>query len=167
MGPEIVAASIGSLALDAGSSIAKGQGEQASQEWLAQRDERAAQLGRIKADQTDAVRREELNSVLANIDVIRAASSIDPTSPTTAAIKQHETEISDRNRMIEVGSIRAQANEDELSAKYRRSVGQNALMMGYLGGATKALGAFGKMGSFGGGGNLGYIPGLGNFKAGL
>lgn len=146
MGPELVAAAaLGGLALDAGSSIVKGHGEKASQDFLSQRDKRAAELGRIKADQTDAARREELNTTLANIDVIRSAAGTDPLSPTALAVKGNETRIADRQRMTEVGNIRAQAAEDEATSAYRRQVGRYALLGGYLGAAGKLGRGLGSM----------------------
>src|SRR5262245_42455433 len=120
MGPEVAAASsIASLAFSAGSSIYKGFGEKATQEFLAARDQRAAEIGRIRADQFDVQKREELNTTLANIDAIRAASNIDYLSPTTAAIKTEETRVADRERTIGRSNLLAQAREDELSAQYR------------------------------------------------
>lgn len=138
MGPEVVAAAaIGGLALDAGSSIVKGHGEAAGQEFMAARDRRAAEIGRLKADQTDVQLREELNTTLGNIDVMRAAANADPLSPTSLAVKDEERRISDRQRLIKVGSIRAQAAEDEASAAYRKTAAKYALFGGYVGGASK------------------------------
>lgn len=102
-GPAAGALSIASLGLDAYGSVLKGQGEKASQEFLAARDERQAQLGRLRAAQTGTFLTEQLNTTLANIDSIRAAANIDPTSPTSAAIKTEEKRISDRQREIAVG----------------------------------------------------------------
>ena len=138
MGPELVAAAtIGSLAFDAGGSILKGQGEKEGQNFMAAQAERAAQLGRIKADQTDASLREELNTTLGMIDVTRAAAGTDPLSPTALAIKENEARISDRNRRTAVGNIQAQADERELEARYRRRAGETALLGGFLGAGAK------------------------------
>jgi hypothetical protein len=49
----------------------------------AERAERAAQFGKLQATLADTTMRENLNTTLSNIDVIRAAAKIDPTSPTT------------------------------------------------------------------------------------
>jgi hypothetical protein len=147
MGPEVAAAaSIGSLALDAGGKLVRGQGEAATQEYLAKRDERAAELGRLRAVQTDVALRDELTTTLANIDAIRAAANIDITSPTTFAIKGHETEVSDRQREIKVASINAQADEDEASARYRRRVAEDALFGSYLGAGASLLKGLGSLG---------------------
>lgn len=138
MGPELTAAaSIGGLALDAGSSVIKGFGESAGQDFMADQAERAAQLGRIKADQTDVQYRDELATTLGNISVIRAAAGVDPLSPTGAAIRAKEQEVSDRQRMTAVGNIRAQADEKEAEANYRRTAGKYALLGGFVGGGAR------------------------------
>lgn len=145
MGPELIAvAAISGMALDAGSKIYKAHGEQAGQEFMAERDKRAAEIGRLRADQTDVHDREQLNTTLANLDAVRAAANIDPSSPTTAALKAEETRVSDRERMTKVANLRAQAEEDDLTARYRHKVGKQALIGGYLGAASsigKGLGS--------------------------
>ena len=147
MGPEIAAtavsaASIGSLALDAGSSIIKGHGEAAGQEYMAARDRRSAEIGRIRADQTDVQLREELQTTLGMIDVTRSAANTDPLSPTGLAIKANKARISDRARLTKVGSIRAQAAEDEASARYRTTAAKYALLGGYTSGGAKLFRGF-------------------------
>lgn len=154
MGPEIAAgavaaASIGGLALDAGSSAIKGYGEKQGQDFMADQADRAAQLGRIKADQTDVSLREELHTTLSNIDVIRAAGGTDPLSPTGLAIKENETRISDRTRRTAVGNIQAQADERVKEASYRRRSGEMALIGGIVGGAAKVGKGFGSYGTRG------------------
>lgn len=145
MGPELAAgASIASLGFDAAGSVMRGKGEKATQDWLAERDERKAELGRLRAAQTGTFYTENLNTTLASIDAIRAAASIDPTSPTTAALKAEETRISDRERDIRVGGLLAQSREDEASARFRREVGEDALLASYLGAGSKLLGGFGR-----------------------
>lgn len=140
MGPELVAAAaIGGLALDAGSSIIKGHGDAAAQEFQAGRDRRAAEIGRIKADQTDTQLREELSTTLGMIDVTRAAANADPLSPTGLAIKAEERRVSDRDRRIRVGNIRAQAAEDDASARYRDSAAKTALLGGYVSAGAKVF----------------------------
>lgn len=142
MGPAAGASalSIGSLGFDAAGSIVRGMGEKSTQDFLAARDERAAALGRLRAEQTGTFFTEQLNTTLANIDSIRAAANIDPTSPTTAVIKAHETDISNRQRDIAVGNLMAQAGEDQRAAMYRRQVGENALLSGFLGAGAKLTG---------------------------
>src|SRR5688572_30534936 len=136
------AASLAGLALDAGSKYSSAEGDAAAQEFKAEQAERRAEAGRLNAVQTDVFFREELNTALANIDAIRAASSIDPTSPTTAAIKSEEARISDRARNIKVQSILAQANEDEREAAFRRESAKDIRQGGlWSAGATVLKGA--------------------------
>jgi hypothetical protein len=136
--------SIASLGLSAYSSIAKGQGTQAADQMQAERAERAAAFGKLQAGLTDTVMRENLNTTLGNIEVIRAASHIDPTSPTTAAIEDRQSMISDRQRTAALLSIKSQVSEDEASAKYLRDAGDYALSMGYLDAGVKIAGGVGK-----------------------
>lgn len=137
-------ASIASLGLSAFSSITKGQGTQAADEFQAAKAERAAQFGRLQAELTDTTMREQLNTTLSNIDVIRAAGRVDPTSPTTAAIEAHNTMLSDRQRTAALLNIKSQISEDEASAKYLHEAGDYALKMGYVDAGVKVGGAVAK-----------------------
>lgn len=138
-------ASIASLGLSAYSSVLKGQGTKAADEFQADRAERAAQFGRLQAGLTDTVMRERMNTTLSNIDVIRGAARIDPTSPTTAALKDRASLIADRQRTAAVLTQRSQAAEDDASANYLRQAGDFALSMGYFEAGTKVVDALGKM----------------------
>lgn len=156
--PLAAAGSIASAGFGAASSLAQGEAGRAQAqaaaskaEFDAQRAERAAEIGRVQAAQTDATLREELNTTLANIDAISAASNVAPNSPTRLAIKEHEAEISDRQRRSRVASIRMQADEDTRTAgydrsvaAYQRSVGKSALLAGSLGAAGKITGGIGQ-----------------------
>src|SRR5688572_793983 len=126
------AASLAGLALDAGSKYFAAEGEAEAQEFKAAQAERKAAEGKIAASQVDVFFREELNTALANIDAIRAASNIDPTSPTTMAIKSEEARVSARARNIKVQSILAQVQEDEREAAYRRGLAQDTRRGGLL-----------------------------------
>lgn len=137
-------ASIASLGLSALGSVEKGMGTQAADNFQADRAERAAQFGRLQANLTDTTMRENLNTTLANIDTIRAAAHIDPTSPTGAAINAHETMLSDRARTTALLGINSQISEDEASAKYLRDAGDFALKMGYLGAGITIAGGVAK-----------------------
>lgn len=138
-------ASIASLGFAAAASIEKGFGTQAANEFQADRATRAAELGRTQAGLTDATYRENLNTTLGNIDAIRAAARIDPTSPTSAALRDYNTMVSDRQRMAAVGSLRQQAAEDEAGAAYLRKAGDFAVKMGYLDAGVKISAGVAKM----------------------
>jgi hypothetical protein len=125
-------------------SVAKGMGTKAADDFQAARLNRAAEYGKLAADQTYGQMTEKLNTTLGNIDAVRAAAHDDPTSPTGVAFRDRQEYLGERERGIKVGSILAQARDDEASAAYLRSAGKNALMMGYLGtGASlgKGIGA--------------------------
>jgi hypothetical protein len=125
-------ASIGSAALSAFGAITKAQGTKAADDFQASKAERAAEFGKLQAGLTDTVMREQLNTTLSNIDVIRAAAHTDPTSPTTAALEDKQSMLSDRQRNAALLTINSQVAEDQASAKYLRASGEYALDMGYL-----------------------------------
>jgi hypothetical protein len=58
---------------------------------------RAAEFGKATAAQTDTVMREQLATVLRNIEAVRASGNVDPTSPTTVAME-------DRSRPFQTAS---------------------------------------------------------------
>lgn len=150
MGPEVAAAiSIGGLALDAGSKIVGAQGQAAGQEFEAQKQERAAEMGRIKATQQDAQLVEQLNTTLANITAVRAASNADPNSPTGLAIMGNEERIADRERMIRRTSLEMQSEQDINDAAFRRRSASTSLLAGYLGAGASVGSAIGKSSAFG------------------
>lgn len=128
--------SIASMGLSAFSSVMGGEGKKAAAEAQAARLEQAAAYGKAQADQTSAALSEELNKTLGNIDVIRAASGVDPTSPTTEAIRGRQEFLSDRQRTTSVNNILNQSRQNEADAAYARSAGDFALKQGYLGAAT-------------------------------
>lgn len=137
-------ASIASAGLSMYGSVAEGEGKKAGLDFQADRAKRAAEFGKVQAELTDTQFREELNTTLANIDVIRAAGRIDPSSPTSIAIGEREREVSDRQRLASVGSIKAQVSEDLASADYLREAGEHALKMSYVNAGVKGLSAVSK-----------------------
>lgn len=156
--PIAIGSSIASTGFSAYGQYAAGKGAQsgynakaADAEFQAQRAERAAEFGRINADQTDATYRDELSTALANIDAIRSASNVDIRSPTGVALKDRETYVSDTQRRNAVTSIRAQAAEDERMAQYGRSTaqylratGDYALKQAKIGAIGTLIGGIGK-----------------------
>jgi hypothetical protein len=143
-------ASIASLGLTVAGDITKGNATQAADNFQADRAQRAAEFGQTQAALTDTTMRENLNATLGNIEAVRSAAGIDPTSPTTAALIDHSTELSDRQRMAAVGSIKAQNAEDLASADYLRKAGDFAVTQSYLSAATDVAGGVAKGYSKGG-----------------
>lgn len=138
--PIAAIASLGAMGLSAYSSVKQGEGNKAANEMKAAQAERAAQIGRINADSTDATLTERLNTTLGNIEAIRAAGNVDPASPTTAAIDDLNTKLSNRQRNAAVGSLREQANTDDASANYLKQAGSFALTQGYIGAGIQVAG---------------------------
>ena len=145
-------ASVASLALTAGGDITKGKGTQAANNFQADRAERAAKFGETQAALTDTTMRENLNTTLGNIEAVRVAAGVDPNSPTSAAIMDRNEELSDRQRMAAVGSVKAQSAEDMASADYLRKAGDFAVTQSYIAAGTDVASGvakgFGKGGSF-------------------
>lgn len=143
-GPAAGGTSLMAIGLTAAGSIAKGQGIQAADEMQAAQAQQAAEFGRTQATLTDATMRERLNTTLANIDAVRAAGHVDPTSPTTASIEDWQKEISRRQQLTSDVSLRSQAATEEASAVYLKSAGEFALTQGYLGAAADIAGGLSK-----------------------
>lgn len=139
--PLAAGASVASLALTAAGDITKGNATQASDNFQADRATRAAQFGETQANLTDTTMRENLNTTLGNIEAVRGAANIDPSSPTTAALMDRSSELSDRQRMAAVGSIKQQSADDLASADYLRRAGDFAVTQSYLAAATDVASA--------------------------
>ncbi|WP_333717824.1 hypothetical protein [Agrobacterium tumefaciens] len=116
--------------------LASAAGQSKGLKYEAAKAERAAQIGRIQADQIDANYRDELNATLANIKALRGGAGVDPDSPTGQAIEAGQVRASTRDRIIDVGSKRMQATQDEADAKFRKRSAKVAL----FGGAASAFG---------------------------
>lgn len=137
------------LGLSAFSSVMKGEGEKAGYDMRAAKLEQAAAFGKVQAEQTAAQFSEQLNTTLGNIDAVRAAAGIDPTSPTTAAIEGKQTYVSNRQKNTTVDNILNQAKTNEADARYMREAGDFALKQGYLSAGidvAKGLASMGKPG---------------------
>lgn len=139
-----VVSSVASAGFGAYSSIKKGEGQQAANNMQADKLQRAQEFGTLQANLTDTTMREQLNTTRGNIDTIRAAGNINPSSPTSAVIREHETMISDRQRTAALLNIRSQGDEDLASAAYLRKAGEFALTQGYLEAGAKVAGAVAK-----------------------
>lgn len=122
-------------------SLVGAVGQARGTNYEAQQSQRAAQVGRIQADQVDANYRDELNSTISNIRAIRASAGVGANSPTGMAIEQKQADTSDRDRKIEVGSKVMQANQDDADAKFRRSSAKWALLGGAATGLSKFYGS--------------------------
>jgi len=118
--------------------LVQAAGASAGQKWEAEKAKRAAEIGRVQANQVDASYRRELNSTISSIRAFRASSGAAIDSPTGMAIEANEAAKSDRDRKIEVGNRRMQSTQDEADARFRKSAAKLAL----FGGTATSLGKF-------------------------
>ena len=138
---------LGQVGFGAAGAIAKGAGDAAGYRHAEDKAQRMALAARTAADETDAQLREELTTTLGNIEAIRAAANIDPTSPTGLAIMDEEQRVSDRQRRIKVGSLKAQATQYDRDAAFYGSMAGPALGLGFLNafsGGIKTLAGLGR-----------------------
>ena len=149
-GPAAAATSIAGAGLNAYATTLKGEGENAASVMRAAQLERAAEYGKLAAKETGAQLSEQLAVTLGNIDAVRAAGRADPTSPTTAAIRERTTYIAERERTTKERNLVAQAEEDEASARYLRQAGRYAISTSRVAAAGQLLsGASGAVRSMG------------------
>lgn len=127
------------LALGVGGGILKARSNKRAADFEAAQAEVAARHGEIRAAETDAQLREELSSVIGNIRAIRASSGISPDSPTTQAIIDEESRVSERQRRIQVFNELAQAQSDRRSAGQLRRSGREQFLYGSLGSVGSGL----------------------------
>lgn len=120
------------------SGIVGAVGQYQSGQYAAAQSKRAAQVGRVQADQVDASYRDELNSTISNIRSMRAGTGTASNSPTGLALEAGTEKQSNRDRKIDVGSKRMQAAQDESDARFRRSSAAFSL----VGGVAKSLPSF-------------------------
>lgn len=134
-----------SLGLGGLSMIFDGISGAASSRYQAQEADRASQIALIQADQIDAQRRGELGDVISNIRAIRAATGVNPDSPSTRAVVAREERQSSMQRRIEVGNARLTAEQRARDALFYRRSARWSLLGGAIGGLTqfaKAAAAF-------------------------
>ena len=144
MADPVSIAAIGSLAatgFGVTGKLQQGSAQAAGAKQAAAQAARAAQIGQLKATQTDTFMRDDLTSTLANIDAIHASANSDPGSPTSLALDAHTERVEDQNRVQRVANINSQAASDRSASEfYRRSAG-SALLGGYLGAVGTGLSA--------------------------
>jgi hypothetical protein len=141
--------SLMSLGLQGYSTILQSQGVAAADEFQASKLENAATYGELKAQQTAGQMTRSLTNTLGNIDAVRAAANVDPSSPTGAAVRDNQEQIGTDQRNITVNSILQQSRQDKADAAYYKQAGSDAL---FAGGISAAAGiAKGIAGRFTGG----------------
>lgn len=99
----------------------------------------AAEAGKVRAIQTDAAYRDDLNNTLQNINAIRAGQNVGFDSPTSFALIDKAAQISDRARTTAVSNERLKALglEGDAAAAWKR--GEMARTTATLGQAKNIL----------------------------
>ena len=128
--------SLTSIGLSAYSTILQSQGVAAADEFQASKLESAATYGELKAQQTAGQMTRSLSTTLGNIDAVRAAANVDPSSPTGAAVRDNQEQIGSDQRNITVNSILQQSRQDKADAAYYKSAGKDALFAGGISAAA-------------------------------
>lgn len=155
----IGAMSLASTGLSALGQTTQASGQAAADTFKAEELDRAAQYGELQATQVSGQMTRNLGIQLSNLDTIRAAQRVDPSSPTSAMVRNTEEGVGTEQKTIKVDSILAQSQQDEASAAYERSAASTALLSGDIGAAGSILkGGAGLITSLGGGGGGGGNP---------
>jgi hypothetical protein len=126
------ATSLASAGLTAYADIFKGETVAEADKYQAARLEQAATYGELKAVQTGGQMTRNLNTVLGNIDAVRAAANADPNSPTGVAVRERQEEIGKEQIGITVNSILQQTRQQTADAAYYRGAAKDALFAGEL-----------------------------------
>lgn len=136
MGDPITAApmalSLASTGLSGAGKVLSAQGTATADQFKAEQLDQAATYGELKATQVAGQLTRNLNISLGNIDAVRAANKIDPTSPTASVVRDFVETTGSEQRDITVDNIMQQARTDEASAQYLRKASSDALLSGDL-----------------------------------
>lgn len=135
------AASIGGKGLSVAGGISEGIQKKVAAQIDASKLMMAAEAGKVRAIQTDAAYREELNDTMQNISAIRSAQNVGFDSPTSFALADKAETLNRRARQGAVSNerIKALGLEGDAAATYER--GKTARTTALLGQAKNILGA--------------------------
>ncbi|MFO1102488.1 MAG: hypothetical protein U1E20_06265 [Methylocystis sp.] len=111
----------------AANARAQGQDTAISRFYDAAQAQLAAQAGELKATETDTAFRREQQKALANIDAVLATTGTTDSSPSSWAVKNRFSELSDEARTTATSNIRMQAQADKNSAALYALSGVNAI----------------------------------------
>ena len=139
------AALVGSGALSAASSIAGGVAANRQGKLAAKQYEENARLAKLGADQSEVLRREDLNSTLSAIRAIRTSRGLDPESPTAFAVNEHVRKQGERGIATDRLNALNQAGQYYTAAQVARSQGRSALMSGFLRAGMYGLDTYGDL----------------------
>lgn len=110
------------------SLIAQGISESQGAAYKGVQAQRASEIGKVQADQQFAAHTDRINTTIANIRAIRAATGANPFSPTGAAVEGAQATAGERTRRIQVGGTRMQADQYAADAGFYRNAASSALL---------------------------------------
>jgi hypothetical protein len=126
--------------LAAGGQIMGGISENNQKRAEAAQYDQNAKATLTAADQSEALRREDLLSTLSSIDAVRSSRGLEVASPTGTAIRQNRTGRAEQAIGAENLNYRTQAQSYKTQAGISRSQGTSALIGGFLKGGSTAFG---------------------------
>lgn len=131
-----------STAVTAGGALLKGAagykaGKQAAQDAADQ-----AEYAKIRADEVEGARRDELNRTLSSFAAARGANGLNLTSPTALAIAADLRDIADQDRNAEVGNIRREASALSKTSAARAAGARSSLLSGFTSAAPSLFSLF-------------------------
>lgn len=130
--------SLAATGLSAGGSImsgitgasnarAQGRSQFLSSLYSATQAELAAEMGELKATQTDTYMRNQMGGALANIDAVLANTNTQDNSPSNWAVRNRAQEQGDEARVQRVSNIQLQAKADRNASILYMMSGMNAM----------------------------------------
>lgn len=132
---------IAGQALSAVGSISAGISANSQARAEAAQYDQNAKAALTAADQSEALRRQDLISTLSSIDAVRSARGLDVASPTGQVIAQNRTQRAEEGIDTENLNFRTQAQSYKTQAGIKRSQGSAALLSGFLKGGSSLFGA--------------------------
>jgi len=106
---------------------ANGQSQLFSSFYSAQQAQLAAQVGELRATQTDTYMRENTNNALANIDAVQALGGEADNSPSNWAVRNRYEYEADRSRNQQTANLRLQSQAQQNAAQLYMLSGLNAM----------------------------------------
>lgn len=132
--------SLAATGLGAMGSISQGQTnaanarQQGQDQWMAamynsEQAKLAAQVGELRATQTDTFMRRQMEGVLSNVDAVSALSGATDNSPSTWAVRNRYENLADEARTTATSNIRLQAMADRNAAQMYQMSGMRAMQL--------------------------------------
>lgn len=120
--PLMAVSSIAGKGLSIAGGISEGIQKKTAAQVESVRLKMAAEAGRVRALQTDAAYREDLDSTMQNIGAIRASQNVGFDSPTSFAIYDKAESLSDKARRVAVSNekLKALGLEGDAAAAFAR-----------------------------------------------